>query len=75
MSIIVLDVRNVFGIICDFLFYGGERMSEQTKQLSAELTQAMEGLPEEVRAEFQKKWTEQAIGARIVAEMTTNQPG
>ena len=50
-------------------------MSEQNKQLSTELTQAMEGLPEEVRAEFQKKWTEQAIGARIVAEMATNQPG
>lgn len=50
-------------------------MSEQNKQLSAELTQAMEGLPEEVRAEFQKKWTEQAIGARIVAEMSNNQPG
>lgn len=50
-------------------------MKEQNMQLSAELTQAMEGLPEEVRAEFQKKWTEQAIGARIVAEMATNQPG
>lgn len=50
-------------------------MSEQNKALSAELTQAMDGLPEDVRAEFQKKWTEQAIGARIVAEMATNQPG
>lgn len=50
-------------------------MSEQNKQLSEELTQAMQGLPDEVRAEFQKKWTEQAIGARIAAEMTTNQPG
>lgn len=49
-------------------------MSEQNKQLSAELTQAMEGLPEEVRAEFQKKWTEQAIGARIASEMTNTQP-
>lgn len=45
-------------------------MSDQSKQLSTELAQAMEGLPEDVRAEFQKKWTEQAIGARIVAEMT-----
>ena len=50
-------------------------MSELNKQLSAELTQAMEGLPEEVRAEFQKKWTEQAIGARIVADMANSQPG
>ena len=50
-------------------------MSEQNKQLSAELTQAMQGLPEDVRAEFQKKWTEQAIGARIVSEMANNQPG
>lgn len=50
-------------------------MSEQNKQLTAELYQAMENLPEEVRVEFQKKWTEQAIGARIVAEMSTNQPG
>lgn len=50
-------------------------MSDQNKQLSEELTQAMQGLPEEIRAEFQKKWTEQAIGARIVAEMADNQPG
>ena len=50
-------------------------MIEQNKQLSAELTQAMEDLPEEIRAEFQKKWTEQAIGARIVAEMAQGQPG
>ena len=50
-------------------------MSEQNKQLTTELYQAMEDLPEEVRAEFQKKWTEQAIGARIVAELSTNQPG
>ena len=50
-------------------------MSEQNKQLTAELSQAMENLPEEVRAEFQKKWTEQAIGARIVSEMATKQPG
>ena len=44
-------------------------MSEQNKQLTEELTKAMEGLPEEVKADFQKRWTEQAIGARIVAEM------
>ena len=50
-------------------------MSEQNKQLTTELIQAMVNLPEEVRSEFQKKWTEQAIGARIVAEMATNQPG
>lgn len=50
-------------------------MSEQNKQLTAELSQAMESLPEEVRVEFQKKWTEQAIGARIVSEMANNQPG
>ena len=50
-------------------------MSEQNKQLSAELTKAMEGLPEDVKADFQKRWTEQAIGARIVAEMATTQPG
>lgn len=47
-------------------------MSEQNKQLSEELTKAMEGLPEEVKADFQKRWTEQAIGARIVAEMVVN---
>lgn len=53
-------------------------MSEQNKlnkQLSEELTQAMHGLPEEIRAELQKKWTEQAICERIVAEMATNQHG
>ena len=50
-------------------------MSEQNKQLSAELTQAMEGLPEEIKADFQKRWTEQAIGAKIVADMANNQPG
>lgn len=44
-------------------------MSEMHKQLSEELTKAMEGLPEEVKADFQKRWTEQAIGARIVADM------
>lgn len=50
-------------------------MSEQNKILSAELAQAMDGLPEEIKADFQKRWTEQAIGARIVSEMATNQPG
>lgn len=50
-------------------------MGEQNKQLTDELSKAMENLPEEVRAEFQKKWTEQAIGARIVSEMANNQPG
>ena len=45
-------------------------MSEQNKQLRAELILAMEGLPEEIREEFQKKWTEQAIGAKLVADMT-----
>lgn len=49
-------------------------MSEQQKKLSAELTQAMEGLPEEIKADFQKRWTEQAIGAKIVADMANNQP-
>lgn len=44
-------------------------MSELNKQLSEELSRAMEGLPEEVKADFQKRWTEQAIGARIVAEI------
>ena len=48
-------------------------MSEMNKQLSEELTRAMEGLPEEVRADFQKRWTEQAIGARIVAEIAAGQ--
>jgi hypothetical protein len=48
-------------------------MSEMYKQLSEELTRAMEGLPEEVKTDFQKRWTEQAIGARIVAEMTAGQ--
>lgn len=55
--------------------FGGEPMSEQNKILSAELTQAMDGLPEEIKADFQKRWTEQAIGARIVADMAANQPG
>ena len=50
-------------------------MSEQNKALSAELAQAMDGLPEEIKADFQKRWTEQVIGARIVSEMATNQPG
>lgn len=44
-------------------------MNELNKQLTEELTKAMESLPEEVRADFQKRWTEQAIGARIAAEM------
>ena len=47
-------------------------MSEQNKHLAEELTKAMEGLPEEVKADFQKRWTEQAIGARIVAEMAVH---
>lgn len=64
-----LSLTNIYQI------YGGDYMSEQNKQLTAELSQAMENLPEEVRAEFQKKWTEQAIGARIVSEMANNQPG
>lgn len=47
-------------------------MSEENKQLGLELNKAMECLPEDIRAEFQKKWTEQAIGARIVADMAAN---
>jgi hypothetical protein len=47
-------------------------MSEQNKQLAEDLVKAMEGLPEEVKADFQKRWTEQAIGARIVSEITAN---
>lgn len=49
-------------------------MNEQNKQLAEDLVKAMEGLPEEVKADFQKRWTEQAIGARIVSEMVGN-PG
>lgn len=48
-------------------------MSEQEKQLSVELTKALEGLPEEIKADFQKRWTEQAIGAKKVCDM--NNPG
>lgn len=47
-------------------------MSEQDKKLSAELTKALEGLPEEIKADFQKRWTEQAIGAKKVCDM--NEP-
>ena len=28
-----------------------------------------------IKADFQKRWTEQAIGAKIVADMANNQPG
>lgn len=49
--------------------------NKQNKQVSADLAQAMEGLPEEIRAEFQNMWTQQAIGARIAADMANNQPG
>lgn len=49
-------------------------MNEQNKQLAEDLVKAMEGLPEEVKADFQKRWTEQAIGARIVADMVAH-PG
>ena len=44
-------------------------MNEQNKHLAEDLVKAMEGLPEEVKADFQKRWTEQAIGARIVSEI------
>lgn len=50
-------------------------MSEQNKQLSALLSEALEGLPEDVRADLQKGWTAEAIGAKKVCDMANNQPG
>lgn len=51
-------------------------MSEQNKQLSEMLRAAMEELPDDVRADLQKGWTAEAIGAKKVCDMTENrQPG
>lgn len=51
-------------------------MSELDKALSEELKQALSGLPEAARTELQQRWTQQAIGAQIVAEIATaTQPG
>ena len=49
-------------------------MSEQNKVLGEQLNKAMDGLPEEIKADFQKRWTEQAIGARIAAEIAETRP-
>ncbi len=44
-------------------------MSEQNKQLSEQLTEAIAGLPDDVRAALQQKWTDEAIGAKKVCDM------
>ena len=50
-------------------------MSEQNKELSQMLSAALEELPEEVRADLQKGWTAEAIGAKKVCDMAKEQPG
>lgn len=47
-------------------------MSENI-QLSEMLREALEGLPEDVQADFQRRWTAEAIGAKKVCDMS--QPG
>ena len=48
-------------------------MSEQNKALSVQLTEALAGLPDEVRVTLQQRWTDEAIGAKKVCDMS--QPG
>ena len=48
-------------------------MSELNKLLSAKLTEALAGLPDDVKATLQQKWTDEAIGAKKVCDMI--QPG
>lgn len=48
-------------------------MSEQNKELSKNLSEALAGLPDDVKAEFQKQWAAEAIGAKKVCDMS--QPG
>jgi hypothetical protein len=48
-------------------------MSELNKQLSEQLIEALAGLPDDVKAALQQKWTDEAIGAKKVCDM--KQPG
>ena len=48
-------------------------MSELNKQLSEQLIAALAGLPDDVKATLQQKWTDEAIGAKKVCDMI--QPG
>lgn len=48
-------------------------MSELNKQLSERLIKALAGLPDDVKATLQQKWTDEAIGAKKVCDM--KQPG
>jgi hypothetical protein len=48
-------------------------MSEQNKQLSEQLIEALAGLPDDIKATLQQKWTDEAIGAKKVCDMI--QPG
>ena len=48
-------------------------MSEQNKQLSEQLAEALAGLPEDVQSTLQQRWTDEAIGAKKVCDMS--QPG
>jgi hypothetical protein len=56
-----------------YQFYGGDYMSELNKQLSEQLIEALAGLPDDVKAALQQKWTDEAIGAKKVCDMI--QPG
>jgi hypothetical protein len=48
-------------------------MSEQNKELSKNLSEALAGLPDDVKAALQQRWTDEAIGAKKVCDMS--QPG
>lgn len=44
-------------------------MSNEYKKLAAELAGALEELPDEVKADLTKDWTQQAIGAKKVCDL------
>lgn len=48
-------------------------MIELNKQLSEQLAEALAGLPADVQATLQQRWTDEAIGAKKVCDMS--QPG
>lgn len=45
-------------------------MSELNKQLSEQLAEVLAGLPGDVQATLQQRWTDEAIGAKKVCDMT-----
>lgn len=45
-------------------------MIELNKNLSEQLAEALAGLPDDVKATLQQKWTDEAIGAKKVCDMS-----